>query len=63
MERTEWEKEHARLMRNVSTRKHALRECKGPLAEKLEIKRQVRIAEEALRQHKLNYYGYSRPEL
>lgn len=60
---SDWEKECERLKKMLSAARRRKTICKGPLAEKLERILEVRAVEEKLRQHKLNYFGYGRPEL
>lgn len=56
MTEAEWKKEKSRLKGAITRAKTTVLKCPS-LAEKIEAKRGVKRAEEALDQHKLNYYN------
>lgn len=58
-----WEAECLRIKKELATARKRKTLCKGPLSEKIDRAREVRQLEEDLRQHKLNYFSYSKPEL
>lgn len=56
MSEKQWRRELAKLNRGAVKARENLVSCRGNLAEKIELKRAVKAADEAIRQHKLNYY-------